>query len=219
MGDDNRTEHKVMNYVEAIYVNELFWLLTAIRKNCEALFEETKIPEKGYVIQVDMKVHSLIKSIINDSSQVANLVDPHKKRKDETSEHYIFRKERGENLRRIFIGIQIEQMLNRKLRDSIEHFDERLDSLVHSISKKAMKRQQNLAYNMVFSHKEVIVPFPVPIRVYVSSEKVFYNMNWQLDIGKIYTECISMLTVMQNLEYIKKSKDPGGLLLKMPKLD
>lgn len=71
---------------------------------------------------------------------------------------------------------------------------------------------------MVFSHKEAIVPFPIPIRVYISSEKVFYNMNWQLDIGKIYAECVSMLNVIQSLESIKKSKEPGGLLVMIPKL-
>ena len=81
-----------------------------------------------------MEVHSLIKSIVNDSSQVANLIDPREKRKEETVEHYTFRKERGERIREIFSDIPIEKILNRELRDSIEHFDERLDNLVHRVS-------------------------------------------------------------------------------------
>lgn len=81
-----------------------------------------------------MEVHSLIKSIVNDSSQVANLIDPRKRRKEETVEHYTFRKERGERIREIFSDIPIEKILNRELRDSIEHFDERLDNLVHRVS-------------------------------------------------------------------------------------
>ncbi len=209
---------EVLNYMEGIYVNELFWLLTAIKKNCETLFEKAKIPETGYIIQVDLEVHSLIKSIVNDSSHVANLIDPREKRKVETVEHYTFRKERGEHLKEIFNGVSVEKILNRELRDSIEHFDERLDNLVHSVSNKVEKKQQNLAHNMVFSDKEVITPFPIPIRVYISSEKVFYNMNWRFDIGKIYAECISMLDVIQNLESIKKAKEPGGLLIIIPKL-
>jgi hypothetical protein len=219
MGKGNDIESEVFNYMEGIYINELIWLLTTIRKNCEALFEKTKIPEKGFTIQINMEAHSLIKSIVSDASHVANLIDPGKKRKEETPGHYFFRKERGERLRKIFNSVKIEQILNRELRNSIEHLDERLDDLVHRISKKVIKRQQNLAYNMVFSHKEVIVPTPVLIRVYVSSERMFYNMNWRFDIEKIYSECASMLTAIQSLESIKKSKEPGGLLLLVPKFN
>ena len=220
MNKDNSSgvESEVLNYMEGIYINELFWLLAAIRKNCETLFEKAKITETGYAMQVDVEVHSLIKSIVNDSSHVANLIDPRERRKDEPIEHYIFRKERGKHLREIFNSISIEKILNRNLRDSIEHFDERLDNLVQSVSKKVKKKQQNLAHNMVFSHKEVIVPFPIPIRVYVSSEKVFYNMNWRFDLGKIHAECVSMLNAIQSLESIKKTKEPGGLLVIIPKL-
>lgn len=221
MGKDNGTgvEHLVLSNMQGIYVNELYWLLTAIRKNCEGLFEKAKIPEKGYVIQVDMEVHSLIKSIVSDSSQVANLIDPRKKRKDETLEHYTFRKRRGEHLMKIFNGIPIEIILNRELRNSMEHFDERLDNLVHKISNEGTKKQQNLAHNIVFSHRNVILPFPIPIRVYVSSEKIFYNMKWRFDIGNIYEECISMLNAVKSLESIKELKEPGGLLVIIPKLN
>ena len=216
--DDLAIEHEVLSYMEGIYVNELFWLLTAIKSNCERLFEIAKVPETGFIIQVDIEAHSLIKLIITNSSHVANLIDPRTKKKDENEERYQFRKERGEFLKKIFNVIVIEEILQRELRDSIEHFDERLDNLVHSVSKKARKKDQSLAHNMVFSKKAVLQPFPIPVRVYVSAEKIFYNMNWRLDIGKIYTECVSMLDAVQNLEKIKKIKEPGGMIVIVPKL-
>ncbi len=124
-----------------------------IKSKCERLFEITKVPEKGFSIQIDPESHSLIKSIVDDSAEVANLIQPRGKRKDESVEKYLFRKHRGEYLSNIFKNAMISEMLDHKLRDSIEHFDERLDRLTHDVSEKAVKKPQTLAHNMVISDK------------------------------------------------------------------
>ena len=208
----------VFEYFIGIYLNELFWLLTSIKSKCDRLFSMAQVPEKGFVIQVDLEVHSLIKSIVDDSTQVANLIQPHERRKDEPAEKYAYRKHRGEYLANLFRNITISEMLDHKLRDSIEHFDERLDRLAHTTSQKIQKKGQILAHNMVFSDRAVFQPFPLPIRVFVSSERKFYNMNWFLDIGRIYSECCSMLNVLKENENLKKSKEPGGMLIVIPQL-
>jgi hypothetical protein len=167
--------------MEGIFVNELFWVLSAIKSNCEKLFEIVKVPETRYIIQVNLEVHSLIKSIVNDSSHLANLIDPSTKKKDESEEHYKFWKERGEYLRKIFDGIVVEEILQKKLRNSIEHFDEKLDNLVHLVSKKTKIKNQSLAHNMVFSEKAVLQPFPIPVRV---SSKIPVSSYSPLTLGQ-----------------------------------
>jgi hypothetical protein len=167
--------------MEGIFVNELFWVLSAIKSNCEKLFEIVKVPETRYIIQMNLEVHSLIKSIVNDSSHLANLIDPSTKKKDESEEHYKFWKERGEYLRKIFDGIVVEEILQKKLRNSIEHFDEKLDNLVHLVSKKTKIKNQSLAHNMVFSEKAVLQPFPIPVRV---SSKIPVSSYSPLTLGQ-----------------------------------
>lgn len=215
---EDTIEKRVLTYIEGIYVNELFWLLSNIKSKCEELFQKTKVPETGYVIQVDMEIHSLIKSIVSDASQVAYLIEPRQARKNEPEHSSIFRKKRGEYLKNLFKKIEIKEITDRKLRDSIEHFDERLDNLVYTVSKRARTKGQILAHNMVFSEKSAFKPFPLPIRVYVSTEKKFYNINWCFDIGKVYNECTLMLNAINVLDRIKKLNEPGGLLVFIPKM-
>jgi hypothetical protein len=211
-------EKMVLRYMESIYLNELYWLLSNIKSKCEELFQKAKVPEKGYVIQVDMQVHSIIKSIVSDSSQVSYLIEPRSPAKNEMEQKYVFRKERGEFLKNIFKDIEIKEMTDRKLRDSIEHFDERLDNLVHTIAKKSRTKSRTLAYNIVLSEKSALQPFPLPIRVYISAEKKFYNMNWSIDLGKIYDECTHMLSAISELDQMRKASDPGGLLVYIPRI-
>ncbi|MDG6928323.1 MAG: hypothetical protein JRN10_08430 [Nitrososphaerota archaeon] len=209
---------EVLGYMVDVYINELFWLLTSIKSKCEQLFEITKPPETGFIIKIDMESHSLIKSIVDDSTEVANLIRPHEKLKDEPNEKYLFRKHRGEYLSNLFNGVAITELLKHDLRNSLAHFDEKLDSLTHEISKKATKGPQRLAYNMVVSDRNVFHPFPFPIRVYVSSERKIYNMRWELDIGKIYNESVAMIEVLKKVESIKNAEKPGGLFLSIPQL-
>lgn len=213
-------DKEVLEYMIDVYISELFWLLTSIKSKCERLFEITKVPEKGYAIHVDLESGSLVKSIVDDSAEVANLIQPRKRRKDEPMERYLFRKHRGEYLSNLFKNVTTSEILDRKVRDSIEHFDERVDRLTYDISDKAVKKPQALAYNMVISDKAAIPirPFPLPIRIYVSSERKMYNMLWQLDIGKIYTECTSMIEILKNTENLKKQKEPGSLILLIPQI-
>ena len=210
----------VLEYMIDVYINELFWLLTSIKSKCERLFEITKVPEKGSTIQIGLESNSLIKSIVDDSAEVANLIQPRKKGKHEPLERYLFRKHRGEYLLNIFKNVTISEILDHKLRDSIEHFDERLDRLTHDISDKAVKKRQSLVYNMAISDKAAIPvqPFPLPVRIYISSERKIYNMMWQLDIGKIYTECTSMIEVFKDIKNLKKTKEPGSLILLIPQI-
>lgn len=215
--DVNR-EKLVLNYMISIYENELYWLLSAIKSNCEKLFEIAKVPETGYVIQVDFEAHSLIKSIVNNAAQVANLIDPRPKMRDEDKARYEFRKKRGDRLKGIFNGINVKIMLDRTLRNSIEHFDERLDNLVRKVSKSASKKVHFLSHNMVLSDKAVMNPFPTPISVYVSSGKIFYNMAWTFNIGEIYDVSKLMLQKMETLEAFTKIKDSGGLLVIIPRI-
>lgn len=214
----------VLEYMIDIYINELFWLLNSVKSKCESLFEITRVSEGWRGIKIDLESSSLVKSIVDDSAEIANLIQPRQRRKDEPIEKYLFRKHRGEYLFNIFKDITISEMLNRRIRDSLEHFDERLDHLTRDVSEKAVKKPQTLVYNMVISDRDIMQgtthnhSFPLPIRIYVSSERKIYNMSWQLDIGKIYMECTSMIEVLKGIENLKKEKEPGGLLLPIPQM-
>ncbi len=201
----------------SIYLEELFWLASSIKANTERIFEKSQIPEKGYIIQVDREIHSLIKSVIDEAAQFKNFLRPRGKMSNESEEEYRFRLERGKVLSSLFSSVDLNEILRDDVRNSMEHFDERLDKLSFTVRKNMRKKDQLIAYNMVFSDKAVINPFPNPVRIYIAKERKFYIFGLTLDIGKIHEESEKILEILNKDPRRRKITEPGGLLLPIKK--
>ncbi|MDD2789159.1 MAG: hypothetical protein PHU40_00670 [Sulfurimonas sp.] len=199
-----------------LYFYELWWLAHSICKKCDNLFEETKIPDKGFVMQVNPEIHSIIASLLSDASNIKKLIDtPMGKLRGESSTQAKLRKERAELLNKNIKSVELTEMLNHKIRNTLEHFDEYLDEANLKFSRDTQPLSPMAAYNMVFSHWEVTSPRVYPIRLYISSERKFYNMKWSVDIGKIYEEATAILSDLKKLPEFSQNEDLGGLMLRL----
>ena len=199
-----------------LYFYELWWLSHSICKKCENLFEETKIPDEGFVMQVSPEIHSTIASLLSDASNIKKLIDtPTGKLRGESSAQAKLRKERAEMLNAKIKSIELSEILNHKIRNTLEHFDEYLDEANLKLSRDIQPISPMAAYNMVFSHWEVTSPKVYPIRLYISSERKFYNMKWSVDIGKIYEEATAILLDLKKLPEFSQNEDLGGLMLRL----
>ena len=210
-----QTEEELLKQskITPLFLHELFTLALAIKRNCEMLFNEAKIPEKGYVIQVDASIQSRLKAILDDAAQINNVLWPSPRRNNESEQMSRYRVVRGKLLRDMTGDIQMTEIKNHQVRDSLEHLDERLDRLSYELMVKGRKQGKALAFNIIVSTKSAFKPFPYPVKVYVSSERVFYNMQWRSDIGKIYTETCLILDKLKTIPGIKNADEPGGILL------
>jgi hypothetical protein len=205
--------------IVSLYLEEIYWLSSSIKSKTEMIFEKTKVPEKGYVIQVDIEIHSLIKAVIDESAQLKRMLEPRKTLNGETEDQREFREQRGQSLSNLFRSIDISEIMKDDVRNAMEHFDERLDKLSFSVRKNRRKKPQRIAYNMVFSDKKVMSPFPNPVRIYISNERKLYIFGLTLDLGKIHEESSKMLEILKKEPRRKDIKEPGGLLLPINKLD
>ena len=201
----------------SLYLEELYWLTSSIKTNTEKIFQDAKVPEKGYVIQVNPEIHSLIKSVIDEAAQLKNMLMPRERIGGESEEERRFRKERGALLTSLFNSIDVYEILRDDVRNAMEHFDERLDRLSFTVRKNKWKKDQFIAYNLVISDRTVYSKFPNPIRIYVSTEKKFYLFGLVLDLGKIRDESGKMLEILNKDPRKNKNLDPDGLLLRIPK--
>ncbi|KPW99807.1 MULTISPECIES: hypothetical protein [Pseudomonas syringae group] len=106
-------------------------------------------------------------------------------------------------------SLNIKEMLNPKVRNTLEHFDKANYEVTQSAPQNKLA-----AYNVVLSHWDAISPRVYPLRLYISSERKFYNMQWDIDIGVIYLEACSIL---EKLEGGKSpvSTEPGGLMIRI----
>jgi hypothetical protein len=199
-----------------LYLNELWWLSHSIYQKCENLFSETTIPENGMLLQVNPKIHSLIASLLADASNIKKLIDtPTGKLHGESSAQARLRKERASALKNKIGSIELTEMLNHKVRNTLEHFDEYLDEANLKLSRETHSSSPMAAYNMVFSHWEVTTPSVYPIRLYISSERKFYNLKWSVDIGKIYEETKAILTELKKIPEFSQQEELGGLMIRL----
>jgi hypothetical protein len=196
----------------ALYYHELWWLSNSVVRNCEEIFSKTIIPVDGYMIQVDPEIHSKISSLLSDAANIKKLVyTPDVKLKGENGERFKLRKARASALLATIEALEVKELLNHKVRNTLEHFDEYLDEANYKISRSA-RLNTMAAYNMVISHWEVVEPRMYPLRLYVTSERKFYNMKWEVDIGLIYKEA-QLIVAELNKSPSFANQEPGGLMV------
>ncbi len=200
----------------SLYVHELWWLANSVKTKAERLFAEAKVPETGYAIQVSPELHSVIASLLSDAANLKKLVvTPSAKLNGESGRQYRLRKARAAALRESIKGISLTEMLNAKVRNTLEHFDEYLDEANVGLSTAKSAPSPMAAYNMVLSHWEVTSPPVYPIRVYISSERKFYNMKWSVDIGAIHQEATAIVERLVSHPEFSKAEGPGGLMVRL----
>ncbi len=200
-----------------VYIEELFWLSTSIKEKCEELWNIEKLPDKGYTIKVDLKTMSIVKSIVDDTFQLKNILWPRGAIKTEKQQTKEFRNKRGSTIRKIFDDLDLSEIKNENIRNSLEHFDERLDKYNLELKQKLNKKGLNIIFNMILSEREAINPFPIPFRVLIIKEKSLYNFNFKLDLDKVYSECSQIVERLINMPERKNIKEPGGLFLPLIK--
>ncbi|MEW6183768.1 MAG: hypothetical protein AB1500_11470 [Bacillota bacterium] len=195
----------------SLYFHELGWLSSEIQKHCEAIFKDTPDPKEGYYIKVSPELHAHIVSVLVNAANLKKLVYTGEKRyKNESMEVFRLRQKRSRLLREALADLKLEEILNNKVRNSLEHFDEYLDENIVRLSKKPPSTFA--AYNMALSHREVFNPQVYPIRLYIVSEQKFYNMRSSIDIGRIYAEASSILERLRELGAIPHG-GPGGVMI------
>ncbi len=197
-----------------VYIHELWRLASEIVSKAEFVFNESRIPDSGYMIQVSPEIHSNIIYILINSANIKKLLytSPHK-RKDESKKQFEYRINRSKDLQKLFAEIDISEIKNSKVRNSLEHFDEKLDDINIKFSGSKQDIFPAAAYNMTFSEWKVINPRVMPIRLYISSEKRFYNFNHCIDIGKLHAEASSIISRLKELKLLEQSEKPGGMIL------
>ena len=108
----------------SLYIHELWWLAHGIKTKTDKLFAEAKVPDEGNVIQVSPELHSLIASVLSEAANLKKLlVTPSARLNGESGRQYRLRKARAAALRELLAGVTLAELLNAKVRNTLEHFE------------------------------------------------------------------------------------------------
>src|SRR3989442_253387 len=102
-----------------LYYHELLWLAHRIKAGCEAIFAETPKREQGHYIKVSVDVHDGIETICLAAARLKKLVEiPSGKSNDESQAAYLVHQLRARALQTVLDGVELEEILKPKVRNS-----------------------------------------------------------------------------------------------------
>jgi hypothetical protein len=105
-------------------------------------------------------------------------------------------------------------MLNLKVRNNIEHFDEKVDSLAlrkHKNNENLINKRLIL-YNMSLSSRKAIQPEPYYLKAYIVEERTAFIDNKPINLDSIKNEATELRNLVSSL---LKSDSPGGFLMRL----
>lgn len=187
-----------MSRLKTIYQRELHWLSSQIARKADRLF--ATFPFDGTEAYISTNIDGLndIYSLLADAAKLGELLSPGQKEDG---------KERSQGLRHLLGGVSLDEILNKKVRNTIEHFGEYLDRANKAHSGLESADRYFVAYNFIFSHWRPVtipgVPFQLyrtqllqhpiyPVRVYVAAERRLYNLDWSVSIDALRAEAESI---------------------------
>jgi hypothetical protein len=198
-----------------LYLQELFWLATAIIRNAEQVFAEAADLEAGDGLKVAPVLHARISSILIDAANTKKLIDTSPRRmRGESEAQFNLRQERSHLLASIVGSAGLEEIRNAKVRNTLEHFDEYLDRAIVQLAQGKAPPARFAAYNLVLSNRDTLDSALLPIRLYYAKSRVFQNLEYEIDIGKICNEAESIVAAIE--EFVEDPEDgPGGWLINL----
>lgn len=200
--------------LKAVYFHELGFRCTEIRDNCQKVFELAPPPaERNFVIVPN--VHSLIGHALTAAANVKKLLDDERPMnpRNESVEGYEFRKARAAMLKAELEGVSLTEMLEVRVRNSLEHFDEYLDE--ENIRLNKQSTPSIASYNVGFSHLDNMVFKEGPIlhiRSYETTSRRFFHLRGSIDLGKVHDEAVAVLGRLIERKHIPDTGTTGRLL-------
>lgn len=199
-----------------VYKQELWWLTTSIIQDCEAVFEASYPPdnENECYIRVDYPLLAKINNILSESASLKKLISvPKNKSKNESARQFNLHVARANYLQGILKKVNIQEISSARLRNTLQHFDEYLDAACIKAEDGDLKKYEQAVYNMVLSDWRAFTPKPYPLRLYVCSERKYYNMDVSIDLSKIHSEATSIKTELERLINPNGDLSPGAFII------
>lgn len=204
-----------------VYIGELYWLAEHVEKECTAIFGDVQppvTPGQGYV-RVDHALHGRILGVLLAAARIRALIRPRDRHGSRGEKEVLVR--RTAALRDLLAGIDLGPVLDGTARNSIEHFDERLDETAIKSRRGSIPWPTLLAFDMVLSTRRLLEQFDVGgerpttylIRAYIADERVFANCGVELRLEPLRDCCAAIRARVEPLLPAFAREDRGASML------
>lgn len=211
------------------YVAELFWLARDIVETCDRVFLNSdpnvlrpRYRIKDSYLEVHQAVHFDIYRALSDAARIRLLVSPRTKRRDQTAEQYEVQQARTQWLSNVLAGLPLGEVLDPRVRNSLEHFDEYLDNTALRSYRGEIPRPTLLPLDVALGRENALDGFDVggkkptlyPLRVYLAEERCFVNCGRRISLETLRKECAGIRDhLLPLLSSMNGQVERGGILI------
>ncbi len=185
------------------YLQELHVLSTEIIQNfqkvesivnskspeTEAVFSFPNNNDKYFFIQPE--VFTMIDAILLHSANIKKILFATPRKRNESSYKFEYRKKRTEEIQSYLDMDKISEIKNIDVRNSLEHYDERLDNISLRLRNGTIdKDYQIIASNVILSSEGALYGTPYYLKSYIIDSKIYKNSERESNLGRIYSEAL-----------------------------
>lgn len=155
------------------------------------------IPDKYFFIRPE--VFTRISTIQVHSANIKKFLFPTPRKKNEAAYKFEYREKRTAELQAYFDLDKISEIKNAKVRNSLEHYDDRLDNISLRLWNGTIDKQfQVITSNTILSSEGAIVGRPYYLNSYIIDSKIYKNAEEESNIGKLVQEARYILRTIED---------------------
>jgi hypothetical protein len=231
LGNKNMSIDKVKSSIFAdFYIQEVWSIATGIvslkgrLENSDAIIQARERVEGHNTLSNSNEPHEIVSSILGHASRLHKLFQCASQREGEEKEKYEFRGDRAKFLRKQLLPKKKvgHEIFKSSVRNSIEHFDERVDLMVSKVLDNDVSiNSKIILYNITLSSKEVFADWNqvLPIKLFLvdSFEYHMANHNFEshtISLNDVFSEAEHIVKKCQ--EWAAVRPDPNGQVITAP---
>lgn len=177
--------------------DEIENLVESRKPGMQAVFSMPNIPDKYFFIQPE--VFTRIASVQVHSANIKKILFPTPRKKDESKYIADYRQKRAEEVQSFFDMSRIIEIKNAKARNSLEHYDERLDNISLRLWNGTIdKKYHIIATNTILSSEGALYGNPYYMNSYIIDSKMYKNAEKESDVGLLVQEAQYIFDVTKN---------------------
>lgn len=177
------------NYIQELYAlsNEIIRLYESVIPKLEDEYKD--LDDGKNFMRIDYTSFLTFSSIFVHCGNIRKLLVPSNRMKGESKYVYEYRVKRTENFKKIISLSNIKEITNSKIRNTIEHYDEKLDKINIDIEREKLQKQYDAVIsNMILSSNRVIKGRILYLKTFFVDTTIYKNLDFESNIKLIYNE-------------------------------
>lgn len=195
-------------------VEEIDNIVSEKRLGMEDVFN---FPDNDNFFYIEPRIFTKITSAIVHGANLKKILFATPKTKKEAQQKYDYRVLREYQLKKHFNSDDLSEVKKTMTRNSLEHYDERLDNISLKFWQgKISGKYDVVVNNIVLSSEGALIGNPFYLKCYIIDSQIYKNHETECDLKKLYSE-VKLLKSQAKIALVGIGANPySGTIIPIP---